>query len=498
MNTTRLSAGAVSLLSLVAVASACAQGSLTPPGPPNPTMKGIDQIASTGIAISAVNTPGDGANLYIIKFPGTYFLTATTSAPSGKNGILISSGNVTVELNGFGLFGGGGVSVAITDGGVNHGNAIIRNGTIFGWGGAGVDLSHSFDSVISDLIVTNNGGAGLTVGDACVMRNCMSRDNGGDNVASGFNANVEHCTAVGSATGNGFNLGPDSSMFACVANFNAHSGVSAASGCNLSYCSASQNVAGGIVAQDGAVLTGCNAYLNSNVGLQTGKGAVLANCGAYQNGTSGGSTAAAIAADFSSQLINCNACNNFAAFGIQAASGAHLVHCLAADNTSNAAVSAGITIAGGRMSDCVAKANLTTNGTPGPQTGMGVYANFSSIENCLAESNMGDGINVIFSCLIRGNNAYFNGLSGIHATGSGNQIERNLALANGGNGIWVDSTVSLIMGNTARGNLAGHNFVIVAGNRVGAIVLPAVTVTDITGNTGGTNFSTDPMNNIAY
>ena len=35
-----------------------AQGSLTPPGAPAPTMKSLEQIASTGIAVNATNTPG--------------------------------------------------------------------------------------------------------------------------------------------------------------------------------------------------------------------------------------------------------------------------------------------------------------------------------------------------------------------------------------------------------------------------------------------------------
>ena len=43
---------------LVSAGMLLAQGSLTPPGAPGPSMKSLDQVASTGIAINATNTPG--------------------------------------------------------------------------------------------------------------------------------------------------------------------------------------------------------------------------------------------------------------------------------------------------------------------------------------------------------------------------------------------------------------------------------------------------------
>src|SRR5258708_28107120 len=60
---------------LVLPQRACAQGSLTPPGTPAPTMKSLDQIASTGIAINATNTPGDPSNEAVISAAGNDYLT---------------------------------------------------------------------------------------------------------------------------------------------------------------------------------------------------------------------------------------------------------------------------------------------------------------------------------------------------------------------------------------------------------------------------------------
>ena len=64
-----------------------------------------------------------------------------------------------------------------------------------------------------------------------------------------------------------------------------------------------------------------------------------------------------------------------------------------------------------------------------------------------------------------------------------------------GPGIQVDTTLNLVLQNTARGNSV--NYSIVAGNRVGTIVTPAVSGA-ISGNTGGTAFSTDAFSNVAF
>src|SRR5580698_3192796 len=81
-----------------------AQGSLTPPGAPAPTMKSLDQVEARTI-VDAANTPGDASDLFIISQPGSYYLTANLAGASGKNGIEITTNNVTLDLNGFSLQG---------------------------------------------------------------------------------------------------------------------------------------------------------------------------------------------------------------------------------------------------------------------------------------------------------------------------------------------------------------------------------------------------------
>jgi hypothetical protein len=264
------------------IISVFAQGNLIPPGAPAPTMKSLDQIASTGIAINAANTPGDSNYDCIISTAGSYYLGGNFDV-SGTNGIRVTVTGVTIDLNGFQIeraSGSGGDGITIdpaADG------CTVKNGSITGFG-FGIDCSSlAHGGALLNLIVSNCDIDALTAGMGFVIEHCTVQDNAGTGIQSGNGCTLKNCAAVNNGTGvtgDGFNTG---------------------SGCSLTGCSASLNKGNGFVIVD-STLTSCAAYTN---------------------------TAAGIFASADSSIINCT-CNSNAGDGILCHN-----HCLVLGNTCN-------------------------------------------------------------------------------------------------------------------------------------------------------------------
>ena len=138
MKTRTLLVFALTLLALSILepqlSKAFAQGSLTPPGAPAPTMLTLNQIEPR----TPINTlSGDSQDLYVISQPGSYYLTTNITATGSINAISINTNGVSLDLSGFTISstGANGTAILLAGNqvtGIGNADITISNGHITG------------------------------------------------------------------------------------------------------------------------------------------------------------------------------------------------------------------------------------------------------------------------------------------------------------------------------------------------------------------------------
>ena len=263
--------------------SAFAQGALTPPGAPAPTMKTLAQIEP--------RTPISSLP-YTISSSGSYYLTTNlvnTNTAGGFNGITIASGvnDVTLDLNGFTLADA--VTNAVFQYGINapgnNTNLVVRNGTLRNWTTTGIGFygvnGGKIENVTCIGIGTTGNGAGIEVGSRFQVVNCQ-----GINSVSGFAANTvdnsfNHCVAS-FCSQIGFSISSsNTTLVDCQAHDNAGYGFyffTPASRSSFLNCSANNNgVVGFDITSTNTVIQGCSAKNNQTGIIVTSSCEVLNN-----------------------------------------------------------------------------------------------------------------------------------------------------------------------------------------------------------------------------
>jgi hypothetical protein len=371
------------------LSTAFAQGSLTPPGAPAPTMRTLLQIEPrTPISVLPYN----------ITIAGSYFLTTNLTGISGTNGITIGCSNVTIDLRGFTLSG-----VPGSLDGINvsapFNNITVENGTLSNWGNNGVNADNVSGGRFSQLILADNDEDGLNPGRV---------------------SQVLHCLATGN-TWNGYGGFCSNTRFeGCVGSDNAADGFDTFEGCSLLGCSANLNGLDGFVCFVHCVVKDCVAHDDGFDGIDmpySGGGGAVSGC----------------------------VCNNNGSQGIYTSDGFTISGSVAAGNVLNG-------IAAGRNSS-VRACSVQTNGVAGIlvdtnssvqdcTASFNVNNGIQASTGCLIEHN---------TC--SGNGGGNLGDGGIRCTGNANRVDSNHLTFNNANGLYLDGSTNTIVRNSAKGNL---------------------------------------------
>jgi hypothetical protein len=182
-------AGLVSLGVGVGVLSA---GPLDPPaGPVTGTYKTLSDVEPR-IAINAINTPGDADSTFKITQPGSYYLAGNIIGVSGKHGIEVVAGNVTIDLNGFAITGVAGAFDGVLVSGST--NVAVLNGIVTNWRN-GLELQSTRNARVEGILASGNSADGIRLGTHAIARRCVVSNNGQNGLSSLPGTLIESCVA---------------------------------------------------------------------------------------------------------------------------------------------------------------------------------------------------------------------------------------------------------------------------------------------------------------
>jgi hypothetical protein len=278
--------------------SVLGQGALTPPGAPAPTMKTLDQVEP--------RTPISSLPFTITASGSYYLVTNLTGAPA-TDGITVQADHVTIDLRGFALKGGGGVSgrgIVVVG---NHNNLRICNGAIAEWAAQGILADNASNSQFEQLRISQSGLAGLQAGRGSTIAACVTESNLGEGVSvlercliqnsdscsnsigfklQGYGGRINDCVAASNATNGIVVQGVIGSINNCTATANGQDGINVWDGCRIDLCTVIMNSGNGITAGNGCTVKNCTSNGNMGDGIQVGTTCCWVN-GNTANGNGG-------------------------------------------------------------------------------------------------------------------------------------------------------------------------------------------------------------------
>ena len=269
-------------------------GPLTPPGPPGPTMKSLDQIEARMPVSSLPITLSSSGSYYLIG--NLQFTAASGSA------ITITAGNVTLDLGGFTINSTNAVTGKCIDIATGLANITVRNGNIAGttvitvtgtvpaqsWSIAAGGFSFGiYDRATGSRFLDlglrgcRNGGIETwTEGGKCMVDQVVASSNGGDGVSTRFgtitrsSANLNHGSGLRAERG---------SVNDCSCSTNSGAGISVYEG-NAGGSAGAENGTYGIYAVGGSVVN-CSGIANNGTGINAQGGSVTSSVALHNGAT---------------------------------------------------------------------------------------------------------------------------------------------------------------------------------------------------------------------
>jgi hypothetical protein len=151
-------------------------GPLDPPGPPGSTLPQVEPR-------SPIPPVGwDGTFPIVISQPGSYFLTRPLTGVENTDGIQITNGTVSLDLNGFTLTGvnktGAGIKVLGLRANIHISNGVVRD-WYYGINGWNDDNNQAVFSRVEQITAFNNGEVGIRLGYDSEIIDCNASQNAG-------------------------------------------------------------------------------------------------------------------------------------------------------------------------------------------------------------------------------------------------------------------------------------------------------------------------------
>lgn len=191
----------------------------------------------------------------------SYLLTGSLSVPNeNTSAIQITIDGISVDLNGFSIRGittCGFIPYAVcapvgTGNGISgSSNTSVRNGTVIGMGGYGLDLG--FDGVVENVRVLNSGLGGIRLGGGSAARAVTANGNNGFGVKVDFRGAVFSSIATNNS-GNAVELGDGAIVRDTVVHSNGQNGIVCFSDC---LATANEITSNGLAGLVGPALPNC-------------------------------------------------------------------------------------------------------------------------------------------------------------------------------------------------------------------------------------------------